>query len=126
MVSKDTVLPTGGGRNGQSPILVKKGWITQTNPYALHRSTKFYGEDAEEFKPERWEVLRQNWHYLPFSGGPRICPAQQLALTEASYILFRLLREFKENRSCDERPWTESIKLTASNRNGVTIALIPV
>lgn len=125
MALNDTVLPRGGGEDGTSPILVKKGWSVVYNPFALHRRTDVYGEDAEEFKPERWDTLRQNWHYLPFGGGPRICPAQQLALTEASYSLFRLLLLFKENRSCDDRPWTEGIKLTVRNKNGTKLALIP-
>jgi cytochrome P450 len=122
---RDTVLPTGGGEDGQSHILVKKGWTVMTNIHALHRRKDIYGDDAEDFKPERWESLRQNWHYVPFSGGPRICPAQQLALTEASYTMYRLLLKFKENRSCDDRPWTENIKVTVSNKNGVSISLIP-
>ena len=40
---------------------------------AMHRLKRFYGEDGEEFKPERWETLRPGWEYLPFNGGPRIC-----------------------------------------------------
>ena len=39
----------------------------------MHRRTDYYGPDADEFKPERWEVLRPGWEYLPFNGGPRIC-----------------------------------------------------
>lgn len=122
---RDTVLPTGGGEDGKSPILVKKGWSVLFNPAALHRRKDIYGDDADEFKPERWETLRQNWYYLPFGGGPRICPAQQHSLTEASYSLFRLVLLFKENRSCDDRPWTEALKLSVRNKNGNRIALIP-
>lgn len=122
---QDTVLPTGGGDDGKSPILVRKGTSVVHTPNALHRRKDIYGEDAEEFRPERWETLRQNWHYLPFGGGPRICPAQQQALTEASYCMFRLVLLFKENRSCDDRPWTEEIRLTVRNKHGTKIALIP-
>ena len=39
----------------------------------MHRRKDYYGEDADEFKPERWEKLRPGWEYLPFNGGPRIC-----------------------------------------------------
>lgn len=39
----------------------------------MHRRKDFYGEDSDEFKPERWETLRPGWEYLPFNGGPRIC-----------------------------------------------------
>ena len=75
----DTVLPTGGGEDGKAPIFVKKGQLAHWSVYAMHRRRDFYGEDAEEFKPERWidneerKGLRVGWEYLPFHGGPRIC-----------------------------------------------------
>ena len=69
----DTVLPKGGGDDGQSPLFVPKGQAVQWSLYSMHRRKDFYGDDAEEFKPERWETLRPGWEYLPFNGGPRIC-----------------------------------------------------
>jgi cytochrome P450 len=39
----------------------------------MHRRKDIYGEDANEFRPERWETLRPGWEFLPFNGGPRIC-----------------------------------------------------
>ena len=75
----DTILPIGGGEDGKSPIFVKKGQIATWSLYAMHRRRDFYGEDAEEFRPERWldtdekKGLRVGWEYLPFHGGPRIC-----------------------------------------------------
>ena len=75
----DTVLPTGGGEDGKAPIFVKKGQLAHWSVYAMHRRRDFYGEDSEEFKPERWidseerKGLRCGWEYLPFHGGPRIC-----------------------------------------------------
>jgi cytochrome P450 len=76
---EDTMLPVGGGEDGKSPIFVPKGeWVAWLN-YSMHRRKDLYGEDAEEFKPERWidtedhKGLRTSWEYLPFSGGPRIC-----------------------------------------------------
>ena len=77
----DTMLPLGGGDDGKSPIFIKKGQIATWNVYAMHRRRDFYGDDAEEFKPERWldseagkvKGLRVGWEYLPFHGGPRIC-----------------------------------------------------
>ena len=60
----------------------------------MHRRKDLWGEDAAEFKPERWEQRIPSWQYIPFLGGPRICLGQQFALTEASYLLVRLLQEF--------------------------------
>jgi cytochrome P450 len=62
---RDTVLPLGGGEDGRSPILVKKGQNVGYTTWSMHRRKDFYGEDALEFKPERWEHLRPGWEYLP-------------------------------------------------------------
>ena len=91
----------------------------------MHRRKDLYGEDADEFKPERWEKLRPSWEYLPFSGGPRICIGQQYALNEASYTTVRLLQEFKAIESRDDRPWTEVLQLTCTNMYGAKVALTP-
>jgi cytochrome P450 len=78
---RTTILPTGGGPDGKSPVLVRKGQSLAYSVYSLHRRADLYGEDAEEFRPERWDEdlglyrdeLTKNWGYLPFNGGPRIC-----------------------------------------------------
>ena len=53
-------------------MLVKAGQQIIYNVYVMHRRKDIYGEDADEFKPERWTDLRSGWGYLPFNGGPRI------------------------------------------------------
>lgn len=73
MAITDTVLPVGGGPDGKSPIFVPAKTHVMWSVYSMHRRSDFYGEDAEEFRPERWEQLRPGWEYLPFNGGPRIC-----------------------------------------------------
>lgn len=72
----DTTIPLGGGLDGKSPVFVPKGAVVTWSVYAMHRRKDYYGDDAEEFKPERWlgeNSLRPGWEYLPFNGGPRIC-----------------------------------------------------
>jgi cytochrome P450 len=91
----------------------------------MHRRKDIYGEDALEFKPERWNDLRMGWDYLPFNGGPRICVGQQFALTEASYTIVRLVQEFKACDARDDRPWAESLNLTLASGNGTLVAMTP-
>ena len=57
----DTILPLGGGEDGKSPLFIPKGQMVQYSVYAMHRRKDLYGEDAEEFKPERWETYRPGW-----------------------------------------------------------------
>ncbi|ATY60336.1 cytochrome P450 family [Cordyceps militaris] len=91
---RDTVLPLGGGRDGRSPILVKKGQDVGYSVHVMHHRTDLWGDDADEFRPERWEKRKPGWDYLPFNGGPRICIGQQFALTEITYVVVRLLQRF--------------------------------
>ncbi|KAF2157591.1 cytochrome P450 [Myriangium duriaei CBS 260.36] len=123
----DTVLPLGGGPDGKSPCLVRKGQNVSWSNYAMHRRTDFFGEDAAEFRPERWidEGLRPGWEYLPFNGGPRICLGQQFALNEASYTTVRLVQEFSGMISRDPEPWRESLTLTCVGLGGCKISMIP-
>lgn len=122
---RDTVLPRGGGPDGQAPLFVPKGTMVGYSPYTMHRRHDLYGPDADEFKPERWETLRPGWEYLPFNGGPRICLGQQYALVEASYVTIRLAQEFKAMESRDPEPWQENLTLTLCSLNGVKVCLTP-
>jgi cytochrome P450 len=89
----------------------------------VHRREDFYGADALEFKPERWETLRPGWEYLPFNGGPRICVGQQYALMEASYATIRLMQTFSRIESRDDQDWREWICITLASKNGTKVAL---
>ena len=92
---KDTTLPTGGGPDGTSRIYIRKGQQVDYSVYVMHRRKDIWGPDADEFKPERFDGRRSGWEYLPFNGGPRICIGQQFALTEAGFVLVRLLQRFE-------------------------------
>ena len=126
MAFKDTVLPLGGGKDGTAPVFVEKEQIVFISPYAMHRRKDIFGEDAEEFNPDRWldepeggkKGIRPGWAYLPFNGGPRVCIGQQFALSEASYLTVRLMQAIESVESRDSEPWTEQLRLVASSFNG--------
>ncbi|KAK6874122.1 Cytochrome P450 52A8 [Candida tropicalis] len=97
IATKNTTLPRGGGSDGNSPVLVKKGEAVSYGINSTHLDPVYYGDDAAEFRPERWNepsTRKLGWAYLPFNGGPRICLGQQFALTEAGYVLVRLAQSF--------------------------------
>ncbi|KAG8933005.1 hypothetical protein FRC00_013746 [Tulasnella sp. 408] len=70
--------------------------------WLINRDKEIWGEDAEEFKPERW--LEGNTHprsseipgvfssILTFLGGPRACIGYRFALIEMKILIFALLR----------------------------------
>lgn len=74
--NKDTTLPYGGGLDGTAPVFIDKGKSIVYSVYSTHRRPDFWGSDAEEFKPERWIDARPGYEFLPFNGGPRICPGK--------------------------------------------------
>ncbi|GJN69283.1 hypothetical protein PLIIFM63780_000528 [Purpureocillium lilacinum] len=124
--NRDTVLPRGGGPDGQAPLFVPKGTSCRFVLYSLHRRKDVYGDDAEEFRPERWDNLRMSWEYVPFSGGPRICIGQQFALTMMSYLTARFFQVFESIEAADDAPMVQQASTTISLVNGCWVKLTPV
>uniref|UniRef100_A0A914LXT2 Cytochrome P450 n=1 Tax=Meloidogyne incognita TaxID=6306 RepID=A0A914LXT2_MELIC len=75
-----------------------KGTNISIDSLTLHRDPKLWGEDAEEFKPERWLNGGELAFYYPFGGGPRICIGLRFAIMETKMILVRLLKTFELKR----------------------------
>ena len=121
-----TTLPRGGGPDGQSPILLAPDTDVNYSVHVMHRRKDLWGEDAEEFRPERFQGRKPGWEYLPFNGGPRICIGQQFALTEASYVVVRLLQRFDQIQPGAhelEGPVTSNLTLTNCPGKPVTLKL---
>ncbi|KAJ5737455.1 Cytochrome P450 E-class CYP52 [Penicillium malachiteum] len=97
VAAKTTVIPSGGGPDGRSPLLIPKGTGVGYSVYHMHRLRSLYGKDANEFRPERWldqELEDIGWGFMPFHGGSRICLGKELALEEASCAIIRILQAF--------------------------------
>lgn len=94
------MLPTSGGEDGTSPILVPKGMSVLYSAYCIQRRPDIYGMDAEMFRPERWneeplcsrDAIHRGWTFLPFGGGPRTCLG--------SMLMTALSREISANIIC--------------------------
>ena len=122
--NKATTLPRGGGPDGKSPIYIAAQTEVNYSIHVMHRRKDLWGQDAEEFKPERFIGRRPGWEYLPFNGGPRICIGQQFALTEASYVVVRLLQRFdKIEASAHELEGMTTSNLTLTNAPGRPVTL---
>jgi cytochrome P450 len=65
--NKDTTLPVGGGPEGKDKIFLPKDTGVDYSVYVMHRRKDLWGDDANEFRPERWEGRRPGWEFLPVS-----------------------------------------------------------
>nr|XP_043636264.1 dimethylnonatriene synthase-like [Erigeron canadensis] len=79
---------------------VPKGTRLIVNVWKLHRDPQVWS-DPNEFKPERFleqhmevNYQGQNFEYIPFSTGRRMCPATTFALHVVHLTLARLLQGF--------------------------------
>ncbi|KAI8972447.1 cytochrome P450 [Trametes punicea] len=87
----------------QQSIRISKGSPIIIPILSLNRSEKLWGEDAREFKPERWEnppdaasSVPGVWgHILSFLGGPRACIGYRFSLVEMKALIFTLVRAFE-------------------------------
>ncbi|KAK9059920.1 hypothetical protein SSX86_020624 [Deinandra increscens subsp. villosa] len=80
-------------------LTIPAGALIQINVLISHHDKDTWGEDANEFKPERFaagvsNVAKGQVAYLPFGGGPRICIGQNFALLEAKMALAMILQRF--------------------------------
>ena len=93
----------------------------------MHRDQDFWGPDAEAFRPERWAEMARppHWEFVPFNGGRRMCPAQQMVLTEIAYAVVRMLQAFEgiENRD-PVREYVEGFNFTMESKRGVEVGLV--
>ncbi|KAH9030860.1 cytochrome P450 [Lactarius deliciosus] len=87
----------------QSSIRLSKGDTVTIPIRLLNRSTEIWGEDANEFRPERWESVPEAAHALPsvyghlltFIAGTHACIGYRFSVVEIKAILFTLVRAFE-------------------------------
>ncbi|CAK5270068.1 unnamed protein product [Mycena citricolor] len=108
MASQDDVLPLAKpyvDRQGVShnTLPIRKGQVFTIPILAINTDKETWGEDALEFKPDRWDHLPEVVHSVPgvwanqmtFFAGSHNCIGFRFSLVEQKAILFTLLRTFE-------------------------------
>ncbi|CAK1603806.1 unnamed protein product [Parnassius mnemosyne] len=89
ILDKDISLPSGLTLVKDSGALI--------NIWALHRNPRYWGKDAEEFRPERFleGPLEYPAAFIPFSHGARNCLGYQYAMMTMKTALATVLRQYR-------------------------------
>ncbi|KAL9055315.1 MAG: hypothetical protein Q9162_003622 [Coniocarpon cinnabarinum] len=83
--------------------VVPKGTNVAICGWGVNKAKPLWGEDAEEFKPERWMPgtgdpstggANSRYSYLSFIHGPRSCIGQGFAMTELKCLIAGMLLRF--------------------------------
>ncbi|KAH0724500.1 hypothetical protein KY284_000365 [Solanum tuberosum] len=103
------------------------------NTWAIGRDPKYWN-DAESFKPERFEhnsmdFVGNNFEYLPFGSGRRICPGISFGLANVYFPLAQLLYHFDWKLPSGINPsdldLTESAGLTCARKSNLYLNAAP-
>jgi len=94
--------------------------------WTMHRNRDLWGNDVDEFKPERFRTEPIPCSFIPFSAGLRVCVGQHLAMNEAKVVLGTLLRHYtislKEGQA---EPITDKYIIPVRPKDGLHIILTP-
>ncbi|KAJ6879244.1 hypothetical protein NC652_032728 [Populus alba x Populus x berolinensis] len=89
---------------------VRKGDMVAYQPYAMGRMKFIWGDDAEEYKPERWfnedGVFQQEspFKFTAFQAGPRICLGKEFAYRQMKIFAAVLVTSFTFKLADERKP----------------------
>ncbi|XP_013619998.1 PREDICTED: cytochrome P450 714A2-like [Brassica oleracea var. oleracea] len=109
-------------------LVVPKGVCIWNLIPALHRDPEIWGEDANEFKPERFSegifrACKYPQSYMPFGFGPRICLGKNLAMMEAKVLVSLIVSKFSFTLSPTYQH-SPNHKLLVEPQHGVVIRIV--
>ncbi|CAL9239285.1 unnamed protein product, partial [Arabidopsis halleri] len=90
--AKPDVLPSGHK--------VDEKWKIVISMYALGRMKSVWGDDAEDFRPERWISYsgrlkhEPSYKFLAFNAGPRACLGKKLTFLEMKTVAAEIIRNY--------------------------------
>eukprot|EP00490_Sorites_sp_Unknown_P000333 CAMPEP_0114664908 /NCGR_PEP_ID=MMETSP0191-20121206/29702_1 /TAXON_ID=126664 /ORGANISM="Sorites sp." /LENGTH=530 /DNA_ID=CAMNT_0001908369 /DNA_START=36 /DNA_END=1628 /DNA_ORIENTATION=- len=84
---------------------VPNGTPVIINAMGMHYSKALWGEDAFEFRPERWEHgAPHRFAYIPFAVGPRACTGREFTVVEQKVTMVKFFQHFDLRRPAHAVP----------------------
>jgi cytochrome P450 len=82
---------------------IPEGSMIALITYFMHRNAKYWGDDADKFRPERFESQNvENVHpfaYVPFSSGKRICYGYKYAMYFMKIFIVTFFKSYEVDTS---------------------------
>ncbi|XVF73359.1 hypothetical protein PTKIN_Ptkin12aG0195300 [Pterospermum kingtungense] len=109
---------------------VKKGDKLLYMAYSMGRLPYIWGEDAENFRPERWlkhGVFQPEspFKFISFHAGPRICLGKEFAYRLIKISSIALLRHFRFKLVDDTEDPTYKVTLFLMIKGGLHLCVVP-
>lgn len=103
------------------------GCLVSVNAYAIQRDPDVWGDDANEFRPERFlgdegRKKISSFGFLPFSKGSRDCIGKYFALLESKIALAALITRY-DGTPVDADQEVYTARLTSVPKNGCLVNL---
>ncbi|KAI4353000.1 hypothetical protein L6164_007199 [Bauhinia variegata] len=102
---------------------IPKGWKLYWSANSTHKNPDYFAE-PEKFDPSRFEGNGPApYTYVPFGGGPRMCPGKEYARLEILVFMHNLVKRFKwEKLLPDEKIIVDPLPMPAK---GLPVRLYP-
>ncbi|KAI0200766.1 cytochrome P450 [Astrocystis sublimbata] len=108
---------------------VPGGTVVGTSAWVIHRNVDIWGEDADEFRPERWTesenvgVLKR--FFFAFGGGTRTCIGRNISWFEIEKLVstlvmrydFKLADDVSISESCGALVFLKDIRVHVTRRD---------
>ncbi|KAI4354915.1 hypothetical protein L6164_003740 [Bauhinia variegata] len=124
------------GRTADAPDILPDGYKLNKGDgvyylaYAMGRMPYIWGNDAEEFQPERWlkDGIFQpesSFKFIAFHAGPRICLGKDFAYRQMKIVSTTLLRFFRFKLANETENVTYRTMFTLHMETGLPVVAVP-